>query len=88
MKCVRCQVSGQVQGVWFRASTRDQARALGLTGSARNLADGSVEVIACGDAAAVDALCDWLWRGPELARVSDVCCAPWDGPGFEDFTTG
>jgi acylphosphatase len=88
VKCARCQVIGVVQGVWFRASTRDQARALGLTGSARNLADGSVEVIACGDAAAVDALCDWLWQGPELARVTDVRCAPWDDPGFDDFTTG
>jgi acylphosphatase len=74
--------------VWFRASTRDQARSLGVNGRATNLADGAVEVIACGDAAAVDALCRWLWDGPELARVSDVLCQPWDGPGFDDFTTG
>lgn len=62
-------VTGKVQGVFFRASTREQARALGLSGVARNRDDGSVEVIAVGDATAIDALADWLRRGPPLARV-------------------
>ena len=84
----RCLVSGRVQGVWFRGSTQTQARSLGLTGRARNLADGRVEVIACGDDAAVQVLEAWLWQGPEMARVSDVQCEPWDGPPFEDFETG
>jgi len=88
VKCLCCRVSGRVQGVWFRAATREQARALGLRGSAVNLTDGRVEVIACGDAAAVAALCDWLWQGPELAQVSAVQCEPWDDPGIEDFVTG
>lgn len=88
MICRRCRVTGRVQGVWFRAATRDRACALGVTGRAVNLADGSVEVIACGDDAAVDALCDWLWQGPELARVSDVQCTAWDAAGFAGFTTG
>lgn len=88
MKCVRCRVAGRVQGVWFRASTRDKAKELGLRGQAINLADGGVEVIACGDATAVDALCEWLWQGPELAQVSDVQCTPWDGTGYQDFVTG
>jgi acylphosphatase len=86
--CVRCRVSGRVQGVWFRASTRDRARALGLSGRASNLADGTVEVIACGEGTAIDALRQWLWQGPELAQVSEVVCEPWNGPGFDDFTTG
>jgi acylphosphatase len=85
---MRCRVSGRVQGVWFRASTRDQARALGVTGHAINLPDGDVEVIACGDAAAVDAVCRWLWQGPELAQVGNVQCTPCDDPGYADFTTG
>ncbi len=72
MACRRFLVSGKVQGVWFRASTRQQAVALGLTGEAVNLADGRVEVIACGEPAALDALADWLWQGPELARVDHV----------------
>lgn len=88
MKRVRCLVSGRVQGVWFRGSTQAQARALGVVGRAINLADGRVEVIACGDAAAVDALCDWLWQGPELAQVTDVQCSPCDETGFTDFVTG
>lgn len=85
---MRCRVDGRVQGVWFRASTQQRARQLGVRGHAVNLADGSVEVVACGDAAAVDALCDWLWQGPEQAQVSAVACEPWVDPGIEDFVTG
>ena len=62
-------VRGKVQGVWFRASTRAQAERLGLSGHARNLADGSVEVIAVGEGDAIDALERWLHVGPPLARV-------------------
>ena len=67
-------VSGRVQGVWFRASTQARAQELGLSGHARNLADGRVEVLACGDLEAVDALCAWLWQGPRDAEVDDVRC--------------
>lgn len=88
MTCVRCVVSGRVQGVWYRASTQDRARELGVTGQAVNLPDGSVEVIACGEQAAVQALCDWLWQGPELAQVTGVDCAPWQGEVGADFVTG
>jgi len=70
--CRRCFVSGRVQGVYFRASTAARARKLGITGHARNLDDGRVEVLACGEQAAVDALCEWLWEGPPRARVTDV----------------
>jgi acylphosphatase len=72
MPCRRFVVSGRVQGVWFRASTRQQAEQLGLSGHAVNLPDGRVEVVACGSEAAVEALATWLWRGPELASVTDV----------------
>jgi acylphosphatase len=67
-----CRVSGRVQGVFFRASTRARAAALGVTGYARNMPDGSVEVLACGAAAAVSELCDWLWQGPPAAHVTGV----------------
>lgn len=65
-------VSGKVQGVWFRASTQEKAKELGLTGWARNLPDGRVEVMACGEAEKINALHEWLHQGPELARVSEV----------------
>jgi acylphosphatase len=88
MTCRRFVVSGKVQGVWFRASTRQQALALGLTGQAVNLADGRVEVIACGEAAALDALAAWLWQGPELARVDDVSSEPVPERPFDGFGSG
>ena len=72
--CRRCYVSGRVQGVGFRAATRQQGQALGLIVRARNLRDGSVEVVARGELPALDALCDWLRTGPRFARVETVCC--------------
>jgi acylphosphatase len=48
MICMQCYVSGQVQGVFFRASARHEAERLGVTGYARNLSDGRLEVLACG----------------------------------------
>jgi len=69
-----CQVAGRVQGVFFRASTREQALRLGLTGYARNLPDGCVEVMAYGPTTALDQLRDWLSCGPPLAQVTAVIC--------------
>lgn len=74
MNCIKCLVSGRVQGVFFRASTRDMARSLGLTGHAVNLDDGRVEVFACGEEQALAALKAWLWQGPAHAEVTDVNC--------------
>ncbi|MFC4314868.1 acylphosphatase [Steroidobacter flavus] len=68
----RCFVSGRVQGVFYRASTRQKATALGCTGYARNLPDGRVEVLAVGEPPAVQGLLDWLWRGPPAAEVKLV----------------
>jgi acylphosphatase len=85
----RFRVVGRVQGVYFRGATRDRARTLGLRGYARNLADGSVEVVAAGDAAAVDALERWLHQGPPAARVNEVSRETIDAAGVgEGFTTG
>jgi acylphosphatase len=69
MACARFLVAGRVQGVFFRASTRERARELGLAGHAENRADGRVEVVASGDAAALGQLEAWLRRGPPQARV-------------------
>ncbi len=87
-RCLRCVVSGRVQGVWFRASTQQRATQLGISGSARNLPDGKVEVIACGEIRALEELRDWLWQGPEHAGVDDVCCEPLVIERPARFTTG
>lgn len=68
----RCLVSGLVQGVYYRASTRQKAVDLGLSGYACNLPDGRVEVLAVGEWAAVESLVDWLHVGPPAAKVSNV----------------
>jgi acylphosphatase len=72
----RCYVAGRVQGVFYRATTRSRAEALGVTGHARNLPDGRVEVLACGSPPAVEALCAWLWEGPPAAHVTAVDVVP------------
>jgi acylphosphatase len=72
VNAARFVVSGKVQGVFFRAGTREQARALGLRGYARNRADGRVDVLAVGDAAAIDRLAAWLRQGPPKARVDEL----------------
>jgi acylphosphatase len=76
-----------VQGVWYRASTREQANRLGLTGYARNLADGRVEVLACGGEAALAELEAWLWQGPPAAHVDAVEFSVVDEAPPEGFTT-
>jgi acylphosphatase len=86
--CVRCVVSGRVQGVFYRASACDKARELGVTGWARNLPDGRVEVLACGEEAAVAALRAWLAEGPPLARVTAVECEAVEPQALTDFRTG
>ena len=74
MSCERCLVSGRVQGVFFRASTQTRALDLGVTGYARNLPDGRVEVLICGDKHKTKELKDWLWEGPTHAHVDTVEC--------------
>ena len=86
-QCRRCRVEGLVQGVFFRASTRQRAQELGVTGWTRNLPDGSVEVLACGEAAAVEELCAWLWEGPPQARVSEVRCTDVAWETHDHFAT-
>lgn len=88
MAAARFLVSGKVQGVFFRASTRDRALDLKLSGRATNLPDGRVEVIAEGDAAALDALETWLQNGPPMAHVDRVDRSAWDGPINPGFVTG
>ncbi len=87
-QCRRALVTGRVQGVWFRGSTQQQARKLGVTGWARNLPDGRVEVLMCGEASSLDSLQQWLRKGPPLAKVSDIQISEEPEQNFREFTTG
>ncbi|THB67899.1 MAG: acylphosphatase [Desulfovibrio sp.] len=82
---VLCRVSGRVQGVWFRAWTQETGQGLGLTGWVRNLADGRVETLAQGDSSGVDEFRALLWKGPRLAEVREVECAPAEPEPLADF---
>jgi len=77
----RFRITGKVQGVYFRHRTRLEAERREIRGFARNLADGSVEVVAHGTGAAVEGLREWLHRGPPMARVEKVLELESDGDG-------
>jgi acylphosphatase len=83
--CIRCCVTGRVQGVWFRASTQQKAKELGIQGWVRNLPDGRVETLLQGEVEAVEALKQWLWQGPPSAEVVDVQCEKVTVPAVQGF---
>jgi len=87
-ECRKFRVEGRVQGVWFRESTREQANSLAISGYAINCPDGSVEVLACGETAALEKLVQWLQRGPRMARVDSVVATEYDGQCPGRFSTG
>jgi len=86
-KTIKAVVSGKVQGVWFRASTKDTANKLKLTGYAKNLSDGNVEVMATGEQDNIEALIKYLSHGPELAVVKDLQWQWADNEIFLNFET-
>ena len=79
-RSVAGRVRGRVQGVSFRASLAEEARRLGLAGWVRNRRDGSVEFVAGGRSADVEALLAWARRGPPAARVDELEVAAADAP--------
>jgi acylphosphatase len=78
-------VKGRVQGVWFRDSCAREADRLGVTGWVRNVADGRVEAVLEGGAAAVETLVEWCRHGPPRARVDDVVVHEEDPQGDASF---
>ena len=89
MDSKKCWVSGRVQGVCYRGTAQARAIELNITGYARNLADGRVEVLACGEAERVAQFVAWLRIGPTAAHVTGVEVRdhrpePWP----EGFSTG
>ena len=80
-------ISGRVQGVWFRASTKKKAEQLGLSGWIRNTMDGCVEAVFEGDENLVNEMIKWCHHGPPLAKVDKVEVKN-QGPtnGYEGFS--
>lgn len=72
MPQIQATVHGRVQGVGYRYNTQQIAQNLGVTGFARNLSDGTVEIVAEGSDEQLNALIDWAHRGPSGARVTQV----------------
>jgi acylphosphatase len=72
MMRVRLTVTGRVQGVSYRARAQEKARALGVTGYARNLPDGTVDILAEGETAWLEEFIAWCRKGPAFAKVSHV----------------
>ncbi len=78
-------VKGKVQGVFFRQSTSEKARELGITGTVRNLPDGSVAIIATAEKSQLDKLVDWCKQGPSRAVVTGIATAKEDLQQFKEF---
>ena len=86
--CLRGYVSGRVQGVGFRAFARREALRAGISGWAKNLPDGRVEVLLCGDDSAVQTVIAALHRGPPHGQVTEVTLMPAPWPDLTGFTIG
>ncbi len=83
--CVHAIVSGHVQGVFYRDSTRKQAHSLNIKGWVKNRDDGTVEVMACGKNNDVQKLMAWLWEGPPASSVSHVETQKKSWEEYKDF---
>ena len=83
---VHCIITGRVQGVWYRAWTEKEARALGLSGWVRNLPDGSVEALFSGPETVVREMIGRCRSGPPLANVDGVAETPAPLPEEQGFT--
>ena len=86
MRSVRLRITGRVQGVGYRYWAERTAAALGVRGWVRNRRDGSVEMQAAGEDAAIDALIDACRHGPRAATVSDVAVADAEDDGSAGFS--
>ncbi|ALD21610.1 acylphosphatase [Hymenobacter sp. DG25A] len=80
------QIYGRVQGVFYRQSSQQEARRLGLTGFARNNPDGTVTIEAEGPPDALDALLAWCQKGPAAAQVERVEVTPGQLHHYKEFS--
>jgi len=85
MKCVQIQVSGKVQGVWFRASTQRKANELNIKGIVKNLPNGDVYIEAEGEEDPLKNFVKWCYQGSDHSRVDNVIILELETKSFEDF---
>ena len=85
MKCTHLIVSGRVQGVFFRSNVRNKAVKLGLSGYAKNLNDGNVEIVAQGNEEKINELINFIKKGPGIAKVTDMKIKHKELENFKDF---
>jgi len=83
---VHVVISGQVQGVWFRASAKQKAEELGLNGWVKNNYNGSVEAVFEGDEEIIKKMVNWCHVGPPMAKVDNVVVKKQQTIGFKDFS--
>lgn len=86
LQTISILVSGKVQGVFYRQSTKQKARELEVMGIVKNLPNGNVHIIATGTSEQLEALIKWCWLGPERAVVKDVKCEPCTFQPFASFS--
>ena len=72
MQTISITVSGKVQGVYYRQSTKEKADELNVTGFVKNLSNGNVFILATGSTEELDSLVSWCWEGPRRAKVTEV----------------
>ncbi|MBS3104870.1 acylphosphatase [Candidatus Woesearchaeota archaeon] len=85
MKCTHLIVSGRVQGVFFRDNTRRKAKELGLTGYAKNLENGNVEVVAEGNEEKIKELIEFMRESPGVAKVKGIEIKHKEPENFKNF---
>ncbi len=86
MQAVHLTISGRVQGVFFRAHTKETADKLGIKGYVRNTEDGNVEAVAVGDEEKIKEFIEWCKEGPDSAKVEDIKIGyPKVKEGFKGF---
>ena len=85
MKTVHLLISGKVQGVFYRASAKDEAESLAINGWIRNTENGSVEATITGSEEAIEQFINWCKQGPPQARVDHVAVTQKPDEGFREF---
>jgi acylphosphatase len=86
LKTVSINVSGKVQGVFYRQTTKEIANTLGIKGEVKNMRDETVSIIATGTAEQVEEFIQWCWRGPSKAKVTNVIVEEMVLKLFEKFS--